>query len=310
MKPPPFPTDRGRAGRDGGRSGRVALRLRARARSRSEGGLAVSDPDAAGRPRPAREHVGGRTAGRAARRAISTASRPTASPPRVRLRPRSVRCARCGAPDDAGRALRSVVRLLPERRREWGLAMEAELAGLDARSLAVRAELRARRARPPRDDRQARAARCSSRARPGSRYGCSPRSRTARSGSRRSRWSACSASSPGSPDPRASWAPPRSPSSGRRRSIFLRGLQVESDATAGIVVWTAMLSIYAVALTRAPARGFTIGAAVAAAWLVATVIDPGVPTSSTPRHCWPSRSPRSARAAGSPGSARQPPPRS
>jgi hypothetical protein len=64
--------------------------------------------------------------------------------------------------------------------------------------------------------------------------------------------------------------------------IFLRGLQGESDATAGIVIWTTMLSIYALALTRAPARGFAIGAAVAAAWLVATVIDPGVPTSTGP----------------------------
>ena len=64
--------------------------------------------------------------------------------------------------------------------------------------------------------------------------------------------------------------------------IFLRGLQGESDATAGIVIWTAMLSIYALALTRAPARGFAIGAAVAAAWLVATVVDPGVPTSTGP----------------------------
>ena len=43
-----------------------------------------------------------------------------------------------------------------------------------------------------------------------------------------------------------------------------------------------MLSIYALALTRAPARGFAIGAAVAAAWLVATVVDPGVPTSTGP----------------------------
>jgi hypothetical protein len=64
--------------------------------------------------------------------------------------------------------------------------------------------------------------------------------------------------------------------------IFLRGLQGESDATAGIVIWTTMLSIYALALTRAPARGFAIGAAVAGAWLVATVIDPGVPTSTGP----------------------------
>ena len=64
--------------------------------------------------------------------------------------------------------------------------------------------------------------------------------------------------------------------------IFLRGLQGESDATAGIVIWTTMLSIYALALTRAPARGFAIGAVVAGAWLVATVIDPGVPTSTGP----------------------------
>jgi hypothetical protein len=64
--------------------------------------------------------------------------------------------------------------------------------------------------------------------------------------------------------------------------LFLRGLQGESDATAGIVIWTTMLSIYALALARAPARGFAIGAAVAAAWLVATVIDPGVPTSTGP----------------------------
>jgi hypothetical protein len=64
--------------------------------------------------------------------------------------------------------------------------------------------------------------------------------------------------------------------------IFLRGLQGEGDATAGIVIWTTMLSIYALALTRAPARGFGVGAVVAAAWLVATVIDPGVPTSTGP----------------------------
>ena len=82
-----------------------------------------------------------------------------------------------------------------------------------------------------------------------------------------------------------------------------------SDATAGIVIWTTMLSMYALALTRAPARGFAIGAAVAAAWLVATVIDPGVPTSTGPA-LLAIASLRSARAAGSPGSARQRPRRS
>jgi hypothetical protein len=64
--------------------------------------------------------------------------------------------------------------------------------------------------------------------------------------------------------------------------VFLRGLRLESDPSAGIVVWTAMLTIYAIALTRAPARGVAIGAASAAAWLAATVLDSSVPTSEGP----------------------------
>jgi hypothetical protein len=64
--------------------------------------------------------------------------------------------------------------------------------------------------------------------------------------------------------------------------VFLRGLRLEDAATTGIVVWTAMLAIYAVALTRAPARGAAIGAAAAAAWLAATLADPAVPTSNAP----------------------------
>ena len=43
-----------------------------------------------------------------------------------------------------------------------------------------------------------------------------------------------------------------------------------------------MLTIYAIALTRAPARGVAIGAAAAAAWLAATLLDPSVPTSQGP----------------------------
>ena len=64
--------------------------------------------------------------------------------------------------------------------------------------------------------------------------------------------------------------------------VFLRGLRLEDGATTGIVVWTVMLTIYAVALTRAPARGAAIGAAAAAAWLAATLFDPAVPTSNAP----------------------------
>ncbi len=64
--------------------------------------------------------------------------------------------------------------------------------------------------------------------------------------------------------------------------VFLRGLRFESDPSAGIVVWTTMLTIYAIALTRAPARGVAIGVAAAAAWLAATVLDPSVPTSEGP----------------------------
>jgi hypothetical protein len=64
--------------------------------------------------------------------------------------------------------------------------------------------------------------------------------------------------------------------------VFLRGLRLEDAATTGIVVWTAMLAIYAVALTRAPGRGAAIGAAAAAAWLAAAIVDPGVPTSNAP----------------------------
>ena len=69
---------------------------------------------------------------------------------------------------------------------------------------------------------------------------------------------------------------------GAEALIFLRGLQSASGATTVIFVWTTMLSIYALTLTRAPVRGLAIGAAVAAAWLVAAVIDPGVPTSTGP----------------------------
>ena len=69
---------------------------------------------------------------------------------------------------------------------------------------------------------------------------------------------------------------------GAEALIFLRGLQGASGATTVIVVWTTMLSIYALTLTRAPVRGLAIGAAVATAWLVAAVIDPGVPTSTGP----------------------------
>jgi hypothetical protein len=64
--------------------------------------------------------------------------------------------------------------------------------------------------------------------------------------------------------------------------VFLRGLRLESSAATLIVVWTAMLSLYAIALSRAPASGVAIGATAAAAWAVTAVIDPGVPTSTGP----------------------------
>jgi hypothetical protein len=64
--------------------------------------------------------------------------------------------------------------------------------------------------------------------------------------------------------------------------VFLHGLRLEDGATTGIVVWTVMLTIYAIALTRAPARGAAIGAAAAAAWLAAALFDPAVPTSNAP----------------------------
>jgi hypothetical protein len=64
--------------------------------------------------------------------------------------------------------------------------------------------------------------------------------------------------------------------------VFLHGLRLEDGATAGIVVWTVMLTIYAIALTRAPARGAAIGAAAAVAWLAAALFDPAVPTSNAP----------------------------
>ena len=92
--------------------------------------------------------------------------------------------------------------------------------------------------------------------------------------------------------------------------IFLRGLQGESDATAGIVIWTAMLSIYALALTRAPALRTSRSAPLSRRpgwsrrWSTPACRPPPA------RRCWPSRSLRSARAAGSPGSVRQRPQRS
>jgi hypothetical protein len=64
--------------------------------------------------------------------------------------------------------------------------------------------------------------------------------------------------------------------------VFLNWLRLGGAATAPIVVWTVMLTIYAVALRHAPARGAAIGAAAAAAWLAATVVDPAVPTSNGP----------------------------
>jgi hypothetical protein len=64
--------------------------------------------------------------------------------------------------------------------------------------------------------------------------------------------------------------------------LFLHGLRLEDGATTVIAVWTAMLTIYAAALRRAPARGAAIGAGAAAAWLAAAVVDPAVPTSSAP----------------------------
>lgn len=64
--------------------------------------------------------------------------------------------------------------------------------------------------------------------------------------------------------------------------VFLHGLRLEDAATPVIVVWTAMLTIYAIALTRAPSRGAAIGVAAAAAWLAAAIVDPGVPTSNAP----------------------------
>ena len=67
--------------------------------------------------------------------------------------------------------------------------------------------------------------------------------------------------------------------------LFLHGLRGADAATPVIVVWTAMLTIYATALTRAPARGAAIGAAAA---------PPGSPRRwptppcrpPTPRRCW------------------------
>jgi hypothetical protein len=74
------------------------------------------------------------------------------------------------------------------------------------------------------------------------------------------------------------------------------GGEVDGDVTTAttlIAIWTAMLSIYAIALVRMTARrssvathtlatGAGIGVAAAAAWLTAAFLDPGVPTSSGP----------------------------
>jgi hypothetical protein len=92
-------------------------------------------------------------------------------------------------------------------------------------------------------------------------------------------------------------------SSPPRRSCFLRGLRLDDAATTGIVVWTAMLAIYAVALTRAPARGAAIGAAAAAAWLAATLARPRRADLQRPGPAGDRARARSARADASPASA-------
>ena len=177
--------------------------------------------------------------------------------------------------------LRSIVRLLPERRREWGQAMEAELAGLD--SGRWRFALSCARGVLGRPETIARLV---------------PSLLVAGAAGIAVWLLAGIQDGPVRLEAIAmvsvlgvvAWftRPARLMGAaalailGAEGLIFLRGLQGESDATAGIVIWTAMLSIYALALTRAPARGFAIGAAVAAAWLVATVVDPGVPTSTGP----------------------------
>ena len=136
----------------------LALRLRARARGRPQGRLAVPDPDAPGRPRAAREQLGDGPAGR-----------PPAAPslpPDGRRRDggRRGRGARAGPGRRAPRPerrmspealLRWAVRLLPAHRREWGRAMEAELAGLDAGRWRFALSCSRGVLRPARDDRPA-----------------------------------------------------------------------------------------------------------------------------------------------------------
>jgi hypothetical protein len=177
--------------------------------------------------------------------------------------------------------LRLIVRRLPERRREWGQAMEAELAGLDsgrwrfalscARGVLGRPETIVRLVPPLLAAGAAGIAVWLLAAIPDGPVRLEAIAMVSVLGvvawfTRPARLMGAAALA----------------ILGAEGLIFLRGLQGESDATAGIVIWTTMLSIYALALTRAPARGFAIGAAVAAAWLVATVIDPGVPTSTGP----------------------------
>jgi hypothetical protein len=177
--------------------------------------------------------------------------------------------------------LRSIVRLLPERRREWGQAMEAELAGLDAgRWRFALSCARGVLGRPETIVRLvpsllvAGAAGIAVWLLAGIQDGPVRLEAIAMVGvlgvvawfARPERLVGVAALA----------------LLGAEALIFLRGLQSASGATTVIFVWTTMLSIYALTLSRAPVRGLAIGAAVAAAWLVAAVIDPGVPTSTGP----------------------------
>jgi hypothetical protein len=169
----------------------------------------------------------------------------------------------------AARLLRWVVALLPPRRREWGRAMEAELAALEsgrwrfalscARGVLVR---------------------------PGSIVPVLVAGLAVallseiRSGAVRLEAIAMLAIVGA-----FAWPARRNPLTAvvaAEALIFLAGLRGADAATAQIVVWTAMLSIYAVALSGMPATGAGLGVAAAAAWLLAAVLDPSVPTSSGP----------------------------
>ena len=117
----------------------VALRLRARSRGGPEVRLAVPDPDAAVRPRPARVGLAGdRARSAAAPRLPADGSRRRRGGPARARTCRTTSIAGAASParrrpvtaDLSSRVLAAAVRLLPAHQAQWGRAMVAELSHL------------------------------------------------------------------------------------------------------------------------------------------------------------------------------------